>query len=147
MPSQAAMWHNMAMTRLWFRGGLAAFLLILAGSAQAAPRLERERCTFKPPRGDRVECFTLIVPENREQPEGREVRLKVAVLKAKRTAGAEPMFDLSGGPGDAPLVASSPGADALAEGDWWSETAVIPRRRDVAIVSRSGAGGTLPNRR
>jgi hypothetical protein len=40
--------------------------------------LERERCTFKPPRGDRVECFVLIVPENREQPEGREVRLKVA---------------------------------------------------------------------
>ncbi|HEV7545828.1 MAG TPA: hypothetical protein VGO42_14830, partial [Reyranella sp.] len=131
MPPQALMWHNIAMVRLWLQGGLAgglmAAVLVLAGSASAAPRLERERCTFKPPRGDRVECFTLIVPENREQPEGREVRLKVAVLKAKRTAGAEPMFYLSGGPGDAPLVASSPGADALAEGDWWNETAVIRR--------------------
>ena len=58
---------------------------ILAGSALAAPRLERERCTFKPPRGERIECYVLIVPENRDQPEGREVRLKVAVLKAKRT--------------------------------------------------------------
>ena len=96
------------MARLCWRGGLAAFLFILAGSAFAAPRLERERCTFKPPRGDRVECFVLIVPENREQPEGREVRLKVAVLKAKRTAGAEPMVYLSGGPGDAPLVARRP---------------------------------------
>ena len=100
------MWHNIAMVRLWLQGGLAgglmAAVLVLAGSASAAPRFERERCTFKPPRGDRVECFTLIVPENREQPEGREVRLKVAVLKAKRTAGAEPMFYLSGGPGDAP---------------------------------------------
>src|SRR5213083_1203443 len=105
MPSQATMWHNISMARLW----LAAFLVILAGSALAAPpRLERERCTFKPPRGDRVECFVLVVLENREQPEGREVRLKVAVLKAKRTAGAEPMVYLSGGPGDAPLIASSP---------------------------------------
>ena len=139
------MWHNMAMTRLWSRCGLAVFLLVLAGSACAAPRLERERCTFKPPRGDRIECFTLIVPENREQPEGREVRLKVAVLKAKRTAGAEPLIYLSGGPGDAPLVASSPGADALSEGDWWNETAAIRRRRDVVILSQRGAGGATPN--
>jgi pimeloyl-ACP methyl ester carboxylesterase len=129
------------MARLW----LAAFLMILAGSAVAAPRLERERCTFKPPRGDRVECFVLVVLENREQPEGREVRLKVAVLKAKRTAGAEPMFYLSGGPGDAPLVATTPGADALAEGDWWNETAGIRRRRDVVILSQRGAGGSTPN--
>src|SRR6267154_1622166 len=130
MPSQALMWHNTSMARL-FRCGLAVFLLILAESAVAAPRLERERCTFKPPRGDRIECFVLVVPENREQPEGREVRLKVAVLKAKRTVGAEPIIYLSGGPGDAPLVASSPGADALAEGDWWNETAAIRRRRAV----------------
>ena len=139
------MWHKLSMARLCWRGGLAAFLFILAGSALAAPRLERERCTFKPPRGDRVECFVLIVPENREQPEGREVRLKVAVLKAKRTAGAEPMVYLSGGPGDAPLIASTPGADALAEGDWWNETANIRRKRDVIILSQRGAGGATPN--
>src|SRR5262245_11924164 len=141
MPPQATMWHNISMARLW----LAAFLVILAGNAFAAPRLERERCSFKPPRGDRVECFALVVLENREQPEGREVRLKVAVLKAKRTASAEPMFYLSGGPGDAPLVASNSGADALAEGDWWNETAVIRRRRDVVILSQRGAGGSTPN--
>ncbi|MEK7688268.1 MAG: alpha/beta hydrolase [Pseudomonadota bacterium] len=111
----------------------------------AAPRLERERCSFKPPRGDRVECFVLIVAENRELPQGREVRLKVAVLKAKRSAGLEPLVYLSGGPGDAPLVASSPGADALAEGDWWNETANIRRRRDVIVMSQRGAGGSTPN--
>src|SRR5262245_11545108 len=133
-----------AMARL-FRCGLAVFLLILADGAVAAPKLERERCTFKPPRGDRVECFVLSVPENREQPEGREVRLKVAVLKAKRTASAEPMIYLSGGPGDAPLVAITHGADALAEGDWWNETALIRRRRDVIIPSQRGAGGSTPN--
>src|SRR5258707_12903641 len=146
MQPQALMWHNMAMVRLWLQGGLAGgVLLILAGGALAAPRLERERCAFKPPRGDRIECFVLVVAENREQPEGREVRLKVAVLKAKRTAGAEPLVYLAGGPGDAPLVASSAGADALAEGEWWNETAAIRRRRDVVILSQRGAGGATPN--
>jgi len=139
------MWQNKTMVRPWFQYGLAVFMLVLAGSAFAAPRLERERCTFKPPRGDRVECFVLIVAENREQPQGREIRLKVAVLKAKRTAGPEPLVYLSGGPGDAPLVASSPGADALAEGDWWNETANIRKRRDVIIMSQRGAGGATPN--
>ncbi|CAN5922985.1 alpha/beta fold hydrolase [soil metagenome] len=139
------MWQNMSMARLWLRSGLAAFLLILAGQALAASRLERERCSFKPPRGDRVECFVLVVPENRDQPDGREVRLKVAVLKAKRTASAEPLVYLSGGPGDAPLVATTPGADALAEGDWWNETAAIRRKRDVIILSQRGAGGSSPN--
>lgn len=139
------MWHNISMARLRFLCGLAAFLLVLAGSAAAAPRLEKERCTFKPPKGDRVECFVLVVPENREQPQGREIKLKVAILKAKRTAGVEPLIYLSGGPGDAPLVASAPGADALSEGDWWNETAAIRRRRDVVILSQRGAGGSTPN--
>lgn len=139
------MWQNMTMIGVRFLCGLAAFLLVLAGSVQAAPRLERERCPYKPPRGDRVECFVLVVPENREHPQGREIRLKVAILKAKRTAGVEPLVYLSGGPGDAPLVASSPGADALSEGDWWNETAAIRRRRDVVILSQRGAGGSTPN--
>ncbi|MBX9943373.1 MAG: hypothetical protein K2Y40_04765, partial [Reyranella sp.] len=80
MPPQAAMWQNVTMMRLWSRGALAAAVLVLAGTlpaggALAAPRLERERCAFKPPRGDRVECFVLVVPENREQPQGRDIRL------------------------------------------------------------------------
>ena len=49
----------------------ALLLVLFAGSAFAAPRLERERCTFKPPRGDKIECYTLIVPENRANPKGR----------------------------------------------------------------------------
>src|ERR1700744_1331441 len=110
MRSQAAMWHNTSMTRLsWVRGVvLPFFLFILPGpTASAEPRLERERCTFKPPRGDRLECLTLVVPENREQPKGREVPPKVQVLKARRSAATDPVIYLSGGPGDAPLVAQT----------------------------------------
>ena len=77
--------------------------------AQQLPRLERERCVFRAPRSDRLECYVLVVPENREKPAGREVRLKVAVLKAKRPLAADPVVYLAGGPGDAPLVASKIG--------------------------------------
>jgi len=142
------MWHNGLMTRLSLvcRIGLAAFLLILAGAAASAePRLERERCTFKPPRSDRLECFVLVVPENREQPQGREVRLKVQVLKARRPGVTDPVIYLSGGPGDSPLVAQTAGADPLAEGDWWNDTAVIRKHRDVIIISQRGAPGSTPN--
>src|SRR6516225_8841845 len=146
MPSQAAMWHKEPM-RLGVFAGLAVILLFLAGAASAAvPRLERERCVFKPPRGDKIECYTLIVSENHAQPQNsRDVQLKVAILKAKRPIAADPVIYLAGGPGDAPLVASTAGADPLAEGDWWNDTATIRRRRDVIIISQRGAGGSMPN--
>ena len=126
---------------------LACLLLLLAaGSALAAslPRLERERCLFRPPRGDKIECYTLVVAENRADPRN-EVRLKVAVMKAKRALARDPVIYLAGGPGDSPLVASTAGADPLAEGDWWNDTAQVRRRRDVIILSQRGAGGSVPN--
>jgi pimeloyl-ACP methyl ester carboxylesterase len=140
------MWHNIPMIRLGLRAVVAALVLLVAGSALAGPpRLERERCVYKPPRGDRLECHTLIVPENRGKSQSREVRLKVAVLKAKRALDRDPMVYLAGGPGDAPLVAFNAGADPLSEGDWWNDTANIRRRRDVIIMSQRGAGGASPD--
>ena len=130
------------------RIALASLVLLLGlGSALAAPlpRLERDRCAFRPPRGDKLECYTLVVAENRSNPKSQELRLKVVVLKAKRPLSADPVLYLAGGPGDAPLVASTSGADPLAEGDWWNDTAVVRRRRDVVIVSQRGAGGASPN--
>jgi pimeloyl-ACP methyl ester carboxylesterase len=133
-------------------GGVFAVLLALLAvlppvdeAWAGPPRLERERCVFRAPRGDRLECYLLILPENREKPQGPEVRLKVAVLKAKRTIDPDPLIYLAGGPGDAPLMASSAGADPLSEGDWWNDTANIRRRRDVVIVSQRGAAGSVPS--
>src|SRR6478736_7952681 len=146
MPSQAVMWHNETMIASCLRVVLGAFLLaLLADGALAMPRLERDRCIFRPPRGDKLECYTLIVAENRANPKGQEVRLKVAVLKARRPLAPDPVIYLAGGPGDSPLVASTAGADPLTEGDWWNDTATIRRRRDVIIVSQRGAGGSTPN--
>ncbi len=130
--------------------GLAALLppalVASAGEAEAGPpRLERDRCVFRAPRGDRLECYTLVLPENRDKPKGPEVRLKVAILKAKRIVDRDPVVYLAGGPGDAPLVASAVGADPLSEGDWWNDTAAIRKRRDVVIISQRGAAGSQPS--
>jgi pimeloyl-ACP methyl ester carboxylesterase len=133
------------MMRVGLGAGVAALLTLSAGSASAGPQLERERCTFRPPRLDRIECYEFTVPENRAQPQARQVKLKVNVLKARRPIDRDPILYLSGGPGDAPLVASTAGADPLAEGDWWNDTATIRRRRDVIILSQRGAGGSTPN--
>jgi len=139
------MWHNIPMTKAWIAGVLGLVLALLASGASALPRLERERCAFRAPRGERLECYVLVVAENRDRPQGSEVRLKVAVLKAKRALERDPVVYLAGGPGDAPLVASTAGADPLSEGDWWNDTANIRKRRDVIILSERGAGGALPS--
>jgi pimeloyl-ACP methyl ester carboxylesterase len=147
------MWQTRSMARSYSGIGFlltasilaAGGIVLLASAAKAEPRLERERCLFKPPRGDHLECFVLDVPEDRSRPEGREVRLRGVILKARRGKLAEPVVYLSGGPGDTPLVASEPGIDPLIEGDWWKDTAVLRRRRDVIIISQRGAGGATPD--
>src|SRR5215212_8320564 len=122
MPPQAVMWHNARMIACCRRIGLASLLLALTVvAAFAAPRLEREGCTVKAPRGDKIECYTLVVPENRANPKSAEVRLKVVVLKARRALAADPLVYLAGGPGDAPLVASTTAGDPLAAGEWWND--------------------------
>jgi pimeloyl-ACP methyl ester carboxylesterase len=143
------MWQNGIMVLSGRRIALATLFLMMgvcsALAAAPVPRLDRERCVFRPPRGDKIECYTLVVLENRAKPKSPEVRLKVAILKARRPLAADPVIYLAGGPGDAPLIASAVGADPLAEGDWWNDTAVIRRHRDVIIMSERGAGGSNPN--
>ena len=100
------MWHNESMIASCLRIALAVLLLtLLADGALAMPRLERDRCIFRPPRGDKLECYTLVVAENRANPKGQEVRLKVVVLKAKRPLAPDPVIYLAGGPGDSPRYA------------------------------------------
>jgi len=62
------MWHNESMIASCLRIALAVLLLaLLADGALAMPRLERDRCVFRPPRGDKLECYTLVVAENRAE--------------------------------------------------------------------------------
>ncbi|MBV9061872.1 MAG: alpha/beta hydrolase [Alphaproteobacteria bacterium] len=83
------------------RVGVALLLALLAGAASArSGGLSLSPCH---PEGVKQElrCGTLMVPENREHPQGRKLALEVVVVPARRQPAKEPIFFLSGGPGQA----------------------------------------------
>ena len=85
-------------------------------------------------------CGTLEVPEDRANPLGRRIGLRVAVIPATAAAPApDPLFAIAGGPGDA-----STGSFA-----WLPERyADVHATRDVVLVDQRGTGAsnalTLP---
>jgi pimeloyl-ACP methyl ester carboxylesterase len=111
---------------------MAAAAAVLAGgsgaSAAAAPALELKPCTL-PDGGGEARCGTFRVPEDRSRPGGRILPLKVVVIPAKSKTPLEPVFLLSGGPGQAatdaaPYIARS-----------WE-----PREHDVVLMDLRGTG-------
>ena len=57
-------------------------------------------CTYSTEDGDyAADCGTLVVPENRADPNSRLIALPVTRIKAKSKDPAEPIFRLQGGPG------------------------------------------------
>ncbi len=134
---------------VFFRATLSMLLLGSAlatgAAAQTLPRLEPWDCPFTPPEGERATCHRLVVAENRDRPDGATVNLPVAILKARGEATlADSTIYLAGGPGESPLVPDEADADPLVEGDWWSTTEALRRRRDLVIVGQRGAELSLP---
>lgn len=77
-------------------------------------------------------CGWLSLPENRQQPDGKQVRLHVAVIPALRLEPAgDPLFVLSGGPGQAASDFYISIAPALAR---------VRRDRDIVLVDQRGTG-------
>lgn len=96
-----------------FRTAAVLASLVLAGvgpaTAQehstnpATRRFEAGPCPFKADEKilAQVRCGYLIVPENRARPDGRQLRLAVAIARsASATPRPDPVVLLSGGPGD-----------------------------------------------
>lgn len=76
--------------------------------AQAGDLVGLEPCTFQA--GDEefaADCGTLVVPENRSDPDTRLIALPVVRVRATGASPAEPIFWLQGGPGH-PNVYSYP---------------------------------------
>jgi pimeloyl-ACP methyl ester carboxylesterase len=101
-----------------------------AQTAQQA-RLSLRPCTLPGVDGD-VRCGTYHVPEDRRARTGRMIPLFVAVLPAREAPAApDPLFVLSGGPGQA--------ASNLA--DFVDRTLPdVRRRRDIVLVDLAGTG-------
>ena len=80
-------------------------------------------------------CGEWAVPENPDQPEGRKIKLHVAVLPAYvRTRAPDPLVLLAGGPGQA---ASDIGKLALVFD-------AVRRARDIVLIDQRGTGRSHP---
>ncbi len=108
--------------------GCIVFTVWAGGSravAQETPRFEPAPCAFEVPAGYNVDCGYLVVPENREQPDGTWIKLHVAIFRSRSDHPLpDPVIYLAGGGGYNQLDAvghylGEAGGDAiLAERDY-----------------------------
>jgi pimeloyl-ACP methyl ester carboxylesterase len=133
-----------AYPRSRFLGSLLALILAAcaapeATTAPSAPSLALVPCHLSAPGlSDRLaaECGALTVPENPADPAGRQIELRVAVVGARgRGPAPDPLFFLTGGPGQAATESYLQLAPAFAE---------INRQRDIVLVDQRGTGQSNP---
>ncbi|MFE3287936.1 alpha/beta hydrolase, partial [Streptomyces sp. NPDC059233] len=80
-------------------------------------------------------CGTLTVPENRARPNGKTIRLGVAIVPARAAKPApDPIVWLAGGPGD----------DAVGEAKMAVDGG-LNRDRDLILMSQRGTYSAEPN--
>ncbi|HCR71103.1 MAG TPA: alpha/beta hydrolase [Anaerolineae bacterium] len=102
--------------------------------------LALEECILTSPGGRQIdaECGVLIVPEDRANPEGRQIELHVAVIPAiKRNPQPDPLFMLAGGPGQSAIEAFPAMISLLRQ---------IHEDRDIVLVDQRGTGKSNPLR-
>lgn len=114
---------------------LVALAALVAGTARAEPRFDPGPCPPSVGTVTGVRCGSLTVPERRTRPNGRSVRLAVAIVAAPAARpGAEPLLYVTGGPG----LASLPNvARFLAQ--------PIVTDRDLVLVDLRGTGSSEPS--
>jgi pimeloyl-ACP methyl ester carboxylesterase len=117
---------------------LIVFCLLCCGSAQSAEQpttLSLRDCRIEASVGagaTTARCGWLAVPEDRNRPTGRHIRLHVAVVPALSLNPApDPFVFITGGPGQAPSE-EYPGFGAAFER--------IRRERDILLVDQRGTG-------
>jgi pimeloyl-ACP methyl ester carboxylesterase len=114
--------------------------VLAAGTVGLGPTFEAGPCPFPSgtiPAGERVDCGSLIVPEDRAQPDGAAIRLAVAILRTHNPApDPDPILFLADGPGSSSL-------------DWlpfWLNSAPALRAgRDIILLDQRGAGDSQPS--
>lgn len=119
---------------------LLPLLLLDLAPAAAAPRFETASCWFRLPRDRDMTCGFLVVPENRQKANSREIRLAVVIFEPDKERH-EPLVYLTGGPGQPIYVETS--ADIAG---WWSFIDGEPwlRGRRVVLLDQRGVGLSQP---
>jgi pimeloyl-ACP methyl ester carboxylesterase len=105
--------------------------------SETRPKIQFEACQLSPPNltiSLEAECGTLTVPEDPENPAGRQIELNIAVISAvSRNPAPDPIFFLAGGPGEAATQAYPVIYGAF---QW------INQKRDIILVDQRGTGGS-----
>jgi len=103
--------------------------------AHAKPQIELEPCRIADLDGlvsTEARCGTLSVAEDPDDPDGRRIRLAVAVVPSIATkANPDPLFLIAGGPGQGSIHGFAPLLGAFAG---------IRRERDLVMVDQRGTG-------
>jgi pimeloyl-ACP methyl ester carboxylesterase len=117
-------------------------LSLSAARAQETPAIQNTLidCLFAMPPdeviGTTALCGELTVPENWQEPEGRQILLRYVVLKARSESPfPDPVIYLEGGPGASALINVPFQARAFAE---------IRRYRDVILYDQRGTAFSTP---
>ncbi|MFP4321243.1 MAG: alpha/beta hydrolase [Anaerolineales bacterium] len=102
------------MSRMLMLLGAVLALLVIAAPTSAqtdfTPTFEATDCRFPTPTSGDLTCGDLIVPEDWDAPEGKTIRLHVAIFAARAADPApEPILFLQGGPGGSGLDLLEPG--------------------------------------
>ncbi len=97
---------------------------LVTPTAKTIPAFEEADCAFEIPEGFQPRCGYLIVPEERSQPDGRMIRLHVAIFESTNPHPApDPVIHLIGGPGSSALnsarwILMRGGTEILAQRDY-----------------------------
>lgn len=117
--------------RLQLRSVLLASIFILCSTRIASAQLALKACGLS---GERIQCGTLTVLENRLAPSGRHLLLNLFVLPHTGSGPSrEPVFILKGGPGEA--------ATANVE-DLARSLRALRAEHDVVLLDQRGTAGT-----
>lgn len=120
---------------------LPAWLVVLLFPVplSAAPAFEPAECPFEVPEGtEGLTCGYLEVPEDRSDPDGRTLRLAVAVLESfSDNPQPDPVVFLAGGPGG-PSIEFMP---ARLNSRFWNR---YREDRDLVFYDQRGAGFSEP---
>lgn len=114
-------------------------LLALPAAAQDAvtPKFESANCMFTVPTGQKPDCGYLTVPEDRSQPNGRTIKIAVAVFHSDNPNKATtPLIYLEGGPGGSVFKFLSLTFDKL-----YGE---LLKNQDIILFDQRGVGVSQP---